>query len=89
MTSTLDMRHLEAIKLCPDGGYELPTETREHLDCYLRPFFGFSLAQLTTHRELVYALRYCNAREFEQLIAKPAPTAAVCFTWRRLRSIGR
>lgn len=85
------LQHIDAIKKLPDGGYELPAESREFLGNYLRPQ-GFSLAKLATHRELIDAIRYCNAVEFEQLISDPPPagaSAAICYLWRRLRNLGR
>lgn len=82
------LEHLEDITKLPEGGYELTPEAREAFTRIMAPY-DFNLGSLKTHQELVDALRYVNAMEYERLVSKPAPTPDLQFIWRRLRHLGR
>lgn len=83
--------HLDSIERLPDGGYRLAADAREWFERYLARY-SFALNRLTTCDELVDALRYCNALDFQHLVDKPAPAEAaqgLHFLWKRLRTLGR
>lgn len=80
--------YLDEIQPAANEGYTLTTDAQAFFAPYLRRY-GFDLTMLTTRQELVGAIRYCNALDFEKLVSRPAPTPSLRFLWNRLRKFGR
>lgn len=80
--------HLDEIRAAADGGYTLTDDAKAFFAPYLRRY-GFDLAKLSSRSQLVDAVRYCNALDFEKLVRKPAPEPGLRFVWNRLRKIAR
>jgi hypothetical protein len=82
------LHHVGRVSRRPDGSYDMPEVARSFLTDYLTRY-GFSLADLPTHKSLVDAIRYCNAHDFEARVNQPAPEPGLQFLWHRLRRIGQ
>lgn len=82
------LHYLDSILALPNDRFALPPATQRFLESYLARH-GYQLSAITSHAELLAALRFCNAADFERLVQTPAPAAGQRFLWNRLRKLGR
>lgn len=82
------LNQIDLIEQTSNGGYRIPDASRAFWTKYLARY-GFKLALISDYQELIAALRYCNAQDFEKLIQQPAPEPKYKFLWNRLRKLGK
>lgn len=78
---------LDTIQALPDDKFILSDGGHAFFESYLQPY-GFSLARITSHTELLTVLSYCNSQDFERLVQTPAPANRLQLLWRALRNLG-
>jgi hypothetical protein len=78
------MRHLNAIRETPGGGFAIERTSQGAVGQYLLAH-GFLPADCATYRGLLERLRYCNARDLELTLRQSAPRNDMRLLWRGLR----
>jgi len=76
--------HLSAITETTARGYRVAPGSQAAIGQYLLTH-GVQLASISTHRELLECLRYCNARDLERTLSKPAARNDLRLLWQAIR----